>query len=270
MSIMTVQDWNGVSKQAVRSKGGIVAFLDYSDNVVGADCVWPPPELLQKLCRSDRVSAFLPDDQTALIQRLGYYTDLQSIHSEDAMQWSFFGPLIHGTEAARVSFSNWLAEALGLSFRNQKCTMALWRRVPHPDTLSNGGPELDLLLSGDSFVVLGESKWRSGEGRWQGMAGNKTQLQLREQFLESHGAKLFTGKNLVILYVVLDVSQEPVTHLPQASIPTFCRHWADLCGWPEHPRSSEIQRYYEWKRTNVVRSFGVPAPGRQIVVSPTR
>ena len=265
MSVTGIRDWNDTSVLAVRSRGGVTAFPDYRDNLVRQPgCVWPPAEILQKLCRSDHLSAFLPDDQAALTQRLGYYCDLQSAHSEDAIQWSYFGPLVYGEEIKRIAFSNWLAEKLEVPFRNRRCTIALWRRIPHPDTLGSGGPELDLLIVGDAFAIVAESKWRSGEGRWQGSAGNQTQLQLRQQFLAKCGSRILETRELMVLYVVLDSSQEVLSAV-QSPVPMFCLQWANLLEWEGHPRGAELQRYYEWKRNLVARPVGVPAPGRQIV-----
>jgi len=196
----------------------------------------------------------------------GYYTDLQSAHSEDAIQWSFFGPLVYAEAEVRVGFSNWLTEKLGLTKRNLHCTVALWRRIPHPDSLGSGGPELDLLIVGDKFAVVVESKWRSGEGRWQGSTGNQSQLQLRQHFLEKCGASLFDNRQLLVLYVILDSSQRPLSDV-ESEFPVMSLEWADLCEWDGHPSSDEFRRYYEWKRNLVARGVGVPAPGRQLIGS---
>jgi hypothetical protein len=272
---MMVQNWNGEPARAVRSRGGVTSFVDYRDNLIrDLDCSWPPPELLQKLCRSDRSSAFLAEDQAALTEELGYYSDLQSVHSEDAIQWSYFGPLAYGAADARVLLSNFLAELVNIPSRNTKCTVALWRRVPHPDTMGAGGPELDLLIVADSTVFIVESKWRSGEGRWQGMSGKQSQLQLRRQFIERCGPRLFGNRDCVLLYVVLDKTQQPLDNELSETVPSFSCEWAELCDWKGHPNSAEIRRYYEWKRSLVARGFGVPAPGRGLKditsISPSR
>jgi hypothetical protein len=268
MAAFVLEDWNGNPVRAARSRGGVTAFPEYRDNLIQvSSCVWPPSELVQKLCRSDRVSAFLPEDQAILSEKLGYYSDLQSVHSEDAMQWNYFGSLVYGKPSERVEFSNWIADLLGIPARNRECTMALWRRIPHPDTFGNGGPELDLMITGDALAIIVESKWRSGEGQWQGMAGNQSQLQLRRQFLANSGRRLLGPRHCVLLYVILDPSQQRSLSPEPTEIPTFCCQWADLCDWPGHPHSDEVRRHYEWKRNLISRPPGVPAPGRQIVLS---
>jgi len=268
MAALNLQDWNRRTVRAVRSKGGVTAFPKYRDNLIQvSSCVWPPSEVVQKLCRSERISAFFPEDQAILSESLGYYSDLQSVHSEDAMQWSYFGPLVYGKPSERVEFSNWMADLLGIRGRNRECAMALWRRIPHPDTFGNGGPELDLMITGDALAIIVESKWRSAEGQWQGMTGNQSQLQLRRQFIASTGRRLLDSRYCVLLYVTLDPSQEASSSGNLMEIPTFCCHWADLCDWPGHPHSDEVRRYYEWKRNLISRPPGVPAPGRQISVT---
>lgn len=161
--VVRLQDWHGREVDAVRSRGGVWAFPDFSDNVIKSQPAhWPPPELVQKLCQSHQLSAFLPEDQSLLTHKLGYYSDLQSINSEDAIQWSYFGPLVYGSTDQRVAFTNWLLDHLKLPWRTRSCCLQLWCRVPHPDNLTPGGPEMDLFLQGDSCVIFCESKWRSG------------------------------------------------------------------------------------------------------------
>jgi hypothetical protein len=237
------------------------AFPDFSDNVIrGGSGSWPPPEIVQKLCQSQQLSAFLPEDQSLLTHKLGYYTDLQSINSEDAIQWSYFGALVYGSADQRVTFANWLLETLNLPQRTTSCFMELWRRVPHPDNLTPGGPEIDLLVHGDSCVILCESKWRSGEGRWQGIAGKTTQLELRCQFLEKYGRRLYGDVGFAVLYIVLDESQRP-SPVSASSIPVHVIRWADLCAYTAHPRLEEVRDYYDWKRNLIARKWGASAPG---------
>lgn len=262
MAAIVLEDWNNRPVEMIRSKGGVFAFPDFSDNLIKIDqgC-WPPPEILQKLCKSEKLWAYPDEDQGVLIEKLGYYCDLQSVHSEDAMQWSYFGPLIYGSEDQRVKFACWLKAKLELGTQEPtRCSISLWRRLPHPDNGSPNGPELDLLICTDQFVMVVESKWRSGEARWQGIDGTSTQLQLRQRYLARFGRSLFGGMQLAVLYVILDESQRASGHstLPFAVVNLL---WRDLCGYREHPKSEEIKRYYDWKRNLIARRFGIPAPG---------
>ena len=94
----TIEHWDGVSALSVaESAGGVLATLDPLSNVIRAGVrPWPAPELIQKLYASERWRGRTDDDTRAVAATLGHYTDLQSLNSEDAVTWSFFGPMIHG------------------------------------------------------------------------------------------------------------------------------------------------------------------------------
>jgi len=131
VAIVQLQDWNGRNVDAFRSRGGVWAFPDFADNVIKCeDLHWPPPELVQQLSQSQQLWAFLPEDQPHLTHGLGYYTDLQSINSEDAIQWSYFGPLLYGLPDQRGAFANWLLEYLRLPWRTRSCSLAVAQGSP--------------------------------------------------------------------------------------------------------------------------------------------
>ena len=262
MAATSIPDWNGKSVNVIRSKGGVLALYDFTDNLIKVSpsgC--PPPEVLQKLYKSEKLWAFPEEDQSLVCEKLGYYCDLQSVHSEDAMQWSYFGPLIYGTEADRLQFGRWLRRVLNLGVPEpSNCYITMRRRLPHPDNGTPNGPEVDLLIAADTFVLVVESKWRSGEGRWQGMDGTATQVQLRQRYLSRFGKRLFGEAFLAVLYIVLDPSQSASGDL-ESKVPVLNARWTDLCDYGGHPRAEETRRYYDWKRHLVVRKFGIPAPG---------
>ena len=100
-----MRDWNGREIESARSRGGVLAVVDFSDNLIRPDGVtWPPPPVVQKLYESRQVRAFDGADVEAATRVLGAYSDLQSMHSEDAVTWSYFGPLAYGMASARVGF----------------------------------------------------------------------------------------------------------------------------------------------------------------------
>lgn len=73
--VMRLPDWHGREVDAVRSRGGVWAFPDFSDNVIrSVPGHWPPPELVQKLCQSKQLSAFLPEDQSLLTHKLNQHS----------------------------------------------------------------------------------------------------------------------------------------------------------------------------------------------------
>jgi len=70
----------------------------------------------------------------------------------------------------------------------------LWRRLPHPDTLVPGGPEIDFGIQTPRTLVLGEAKWRSPIGSAQGKHGDKDQIQLRVRILSKVRAGCLSGR----------------------------------------------------------------------------
>lgn len=262
MALQPFSDWNGREIPAVRTKAGVWALPRFADNLMrGGVQQWPAPELVQKLSLSDKVRYFSPDDQQLLTEHLGFYSDLQSLHSEDAIQWSYFGTLSYASAEDQVKFVNSLLRIIGADVENSCCSVAIWRRVPHPDSLNQNGPELDFLIVGDKCVIVGESKWRSAEGIWQGASGTATQFELRRAFLKRLGKPVFGAKFAIVLYVLLDDSQIPAGIVQSSDIRATSISWSTLARNVYHPFQEEFLRYYDWKRNWIARGYGVPAPG---------
>jgi len=99
-----MQDWNGNIVEFVRSKGGKVALLNPRDNLISTRISpWPPVEIVQKFYQSRQLRAFNEMEKEMLTTKLGYYTDLQSINSEDAITWSVFGTISKMSEKVRLA-----------------------------------------------------------------------------------------------------------------------------------------------------------------------
>jgi hypothetical protein len=160
----TIDNWRGEPIEIARSPSGVVLVRDYVDNLIRSPEVpWPPPALVSKLVADDRVAARWPPTLAdAMSRRLGHYTPLQSIHSEDAITWSFFGPLMHAAGSVRAAFMRWLLERLQLAADDTMAAIDLWRRIPHPEKPSAPGPELDALLRACSSNLIRPRPMRSG------------------------------------------------------------------------------------------------------------
>jgi hypothetical protein len=241
-----IEDWDAQPVEAVQSRGGVWALADLRHNLLlPDDYLWPPAAILQKLYQSRQLVAFPEAAHEPLARLLGYYCDLQSLHSEDAITWSFFGTLSSVEQTTELS--NWLLERLGLPWRNRRCRLELWRRIPHPDKPVSGGPELDFSLIGDQGVIFGEAKWLSREGQRQGVLRDKGQLQLRREFLERYAKRLFGVEHGVVLQVLLDPIAPSAMDGPPRSVESRAITWAALSEWPGHPLQEEFKRYYAWK-----------------------
>jgi hypothetical protein len=251
--VSEILDWRGRVVRAVRSRGGKTAVCDLDDNLlkpVGAH--WPTPEIVQKMYGSDRLDAFESDDQSVVTERLGYYCDLQSLNSEDAMTWSYFGPLIYANGDVQRHFADWLLGRVGIEERGSRsCQLWLWRTVPHPDKpQSTSGPEIDFGIVTDTAVVFGEAKWRSNVGKNQGVGRDKNQIQLRRECFEKFGRAIYPwAKNFVVMGVGLSATVCGPWDCTDSGVRRVgCNlSWSDLCQFSEHPMAEEISAYYQWK-----------------------
>ena len=129
----------------------------------------------------------------------------------------------------------------------------LWRRLPHPDTLVPGGPEIDFGIQTDEVFLLGEAKWRSPVGAAQGANRDKDQMTLRREFCEKYGRRLLPG---VRRFVVLAVSPKGgITPRADSEIDGATLHlreatWEAIADITSHPYAPEVQKYLEWKTKN--------------------
>jgi len=142
---MKIKDWNGKEIPLAVSKGGVRVVAHPFDNLIQTGCdPWPPSEIIQKLYESRQVRAFDGDQRAICESGLGYYCDLQSLNSEDAITWSVFGTV---ALSQKHLLEKWLGDLFHLldldDATTDKAEIFLWRRIPHPDTLVSGGPEID-------------------------------------------------------------------------------------------------------------------------------
>ena len=243
-----VEDWLGRPIDLAESKSGVLAFVDPFGGLLRGDLTpWPPASVVQKLYSTRDFSG---PDGTAVASSLGGYSDLQSVNSEDAITWSVFGPVAHSPPEVRKRFVAELFQAAEIQVTPGPATISLWRRIPHPETLGLGGPELDVMIQTPHAVVFVEAKWGSSVGTGQGRKGDKDQVQLRMEFFGKYGAGFFPG---VECFVVFGASwREPViTAQHHAELPASVQlrelTWETLCGMETHPLRGELLPYYNWK-----------------------
>jgi hypothetical protein len=249
MSAGVMKDWNGDEIQIARSKGGVIATVHPYENVIcPRDILWPPAEIVQKAYKSRQELAFEGLDGVAAKHGLGFYTDLQSIHSEDAITWSVFGT---AARAPQSKLKVWLADLMRLLdlpvVQTDDPEVFLWRRVPHPDTLVPGGPEIDVGISTVNALILVEAKWQSGVGAAQGKMRDKDQIQLRGEFAKKYGPRLFPNRSE---FAVVGVSlfADAFTDTTPEGIAFRSTTWERICSLASHPHGDELQRYFNWKK----------------------
>ena len=244
-----MQDWNHKEIAVAHSKGGVIVTAHPYDNLIRPDYVsWPPSEIIQKLYQSRHAEAFAGPDKQVSSSGLGYYCDLQSIHSEDAITWSVFGTVARGTIPV---ITDWLAEFFRLLDLRNALTNSpeifLWRRLPHPDTLVSGGPEIDAGILTENAVILVEAKWQSGIGSKQGKMKDKNQIQLRCEFLTKYGSRFFPNRNELAV-VGISLASEAFVNTTPSGITFRSATWEQVCGLDFHPQAEELGRYFRWKK----------------------
>jgi hypothetical protein len=183
---------------------------------------------------------------------LGYYCDLQSLHSEDAITWSVFGTVARAAKDQRKAWVFDFLRLIGLDgiVSPANAEISLWRRVPHPDEGHvPGGPEIDFSTLTENAVILGEAKWKSGVGKAQGKHIDKDQIQLRREFLEKYGHMLFPGC-LHRIVVGVSLVDGAFNQTMEGEVTFTTAVWADACRLQAHPLHEEVERYYEWKVRN--------------------
>jgi hypothetical protein len=248
-------NWRGNEVESAKSAGGVLALASAWENVIRPSGVpWPPPELIQKIYQSRQARAFHASDSTIATKSLGFYSDLQSLHSEDAITWSIFGPVAYATPETRVNFARALLELIDMP--SESISIAnfwLWRRLPHPDTLVSGGPEIDFGLQTDDVFLIGEAKWLSSLGIGQGVKRDKSQITLRREFCEKYGRRpLPTCRRFVVLGVSLEGGIVPTTETAVEGVTIYARDttWNKVADLDAHPLAAEVRAYVSWKKRN--------------------
>lgn len=244
-----MKNWNQQKVEILKSKGGVIALANPYDNLIITGVTpWPPSEITQKLYQSRQARAFSEEQKEILKKYNGYYSDLQSIHSEDAITWSVFGTVAHSQNNIQNKFVYDLLQRIGIQSKQVENTeIFLWRRIPHPDTLVSGGPEIDFGILTQDTLLLGEAKWKSSVGTAQGKNKDKDQIQLRVEFLQKYAPKFYPAvKQFVVLGVGLinDVTENYFDH----SVKCIGTTWSEICSLESHPNHSELLRYLSWKR----------------------
>ena len=251
LDIKKMKNWNQQEVEFAISRGGVIALANPYDNLITTGIEpWPPSEIVQKLYKSSHAKDFDDNQKEKLTEYLGYYSDLQSIHSEDAITWSVFGTVAHSSNEVRNKFTYDLLQNLGIHPEPIENTeIFLWRRIPHPENLNSCGPEIDFGIYTGDILLLGEAKWKSPVDSTQGKNKDKNQIQLRVEFLTKYGSILYPK---VRQFVVLGVSitNNITGNHTDNSVLCLSKNWDEICGFDSHPNHCELQRYLVWKRKN--------------------
>lgn len=252
-----VENWDGVVVPVRHSRGaaGVLTFERWQDNVLGSP-PWPDALLRQVRGYVANPRHFTEDDALALGRELGgRISKFQSINSEDAVTYSWFGTLARESIQTRRSVIQWLYDRAGIPATATTPIIDQWARVFHPNAPgSDRGPELDARIDdpGGALVYV-EAKWHAaiGTGRGKVAGVRDDQVVLRRDSLRADPALHGDVRELVVLgvspaapdlkrWVEHDPGDRPVT--------ITWLTWDDLAECSAHPLAAVFGRYLAWKR----------------------
>jgi hypothetical protein len=250
-----IENWNGDPVAFRRSRGGVLTFEHWEDNVLGSP-PWPESLLGQVHGYAARRSHFATDDAKALSAHLeGRISKFQSINSEDAVTYSWFGTLASAPVDARRAAIQWLYDQAGIPATAHAPVIDQWARVFHPNAPeSPRGPELDARIDDpDVALVYIEAKWDAKVGTGKGKVAEvpDDQIILRRDSLRNDPALKNDRRVLAILGVSEHKPDLASWHEHDGNArpaPVAWLTWNELAKCPEHPLADEFGRYLAWKR----------------------
>lgn len=250
-----IENWNGEPVAVRRSRGGVLTFERWEDNVLGTP-PWPDPLLGQVRGYVARRGHFADADAEALAEHLdGRISKFQSVNSEDAVTYSWFGTLAAAPADTRRAAVQWLYDRAGISAAANAPTIDQWARVFHPNAPgSTRGPELDARIDDPhAALVYVEAKWNAGLGTGKGRTTDvpDDQVVLRRDSLRGDPGLKRDERAFAVLGISghkpdLAKWHESESELREVSVAWLT--WDELAQCPEHPLADEFGRYIAWKR----------------------
>jgi hypothetical protein len=253
------QDGRDVPMRWSRGTRPVPYFERWQDNVLpppmGQD--WPPMLIRQVRAYTARRTWFSQEDAEALAAQLQRISKFQSINSEDAVTWSWFGTLSCAEPVDVRGPLQWLYDRLGLDVQaSNEAVISQWERVVHPNALgSRHGPELDARIDDRDVLIYVEAKWNADLGTGRGAAAGvrDDQIVLRRDSFRIDPTLIDDGREFVVLGVSNNVPDltaynEPPLGPKRRTVKIDWLTWSDMATCQAHPRCSEFQRYLSWKK----------------------
>lgn len=111
----------------------------------------------------------------------------------------------------------------------------------------SGGPEIDFGIYTETIVLLGEAKWFSSVDTAQGQHGDRDQIQLRIEFLNKFGRRIFTFvKEMIVVGIGLE--NNFINTGLNEKVQCVGITWDEVSKIWSHPLADEVKRYFEWKK----------------------
>lgn len=254
-------DWNEAPLAVRFSRGAsrVPYAEDWRRSVIGLAGGKPVPPWLERQVRGyvAHRSWFEEADAVALSAVLGRISKFQSLRSEDALTWSWFGTLATAAPAAQQAAIQWLCDMLELQVdASATAGVRQWERVLHPNAPTRNGPEIDAIVDDPiGALIYVEAKWRAELGTGRGASEKKrdNQIVLRRDSLRNNPALDADERPLVVLGLAQSEPDLSVYDEADASLrPVIIRWltWRALAACPTHPHAEEFGRHLAWKEAH--------------------
>lgn len=246
---MKLQDWNGRYVGAECSRCGITAVHDLADNLVGVDGGSLPAEITRRLRPATEPPRFDWIAMEKLSEKLGFYSDMQSLQCVDPLVWSVFGTAKASRGSDRSAWIEELLSRLGVSYKTpEPVEISIWKTLNRcgdgdSTTLENSAS----VITGNSAVFF-EASWIPGHEEVASETGLSERLRKKLSFLGDlcGGGTQRNGDQtlLVLLSLQGDPSIRPGRY---EGVELRRMSWQYLVSLGSHPSHDEINRYYDWK-----------------------
>lgn len=252
-------DWRDRRLVVRRSRGpSKVPYVeDWTRNVIGVERDENAPDFLRRQVRAyvARRSWFTEEDAAVLSAGLGRISKFQSLRSEDALTWSWFGTLSGARPEHRQAALQWLCDQLQLDVSvSNDVAVRQWMRVPHPNVPGRVGPEVDAVVDDpDGVLMYVEAKWDAilGTGRGATAKSRDDQVVLRRLALRAEasanpGERLRAVVGVSRLAHDLGIYEEHV--VPTFPVEVRWITWERLAQCQAHPLAEQFRKYVSWKK----------------------
>jgi hypothetical protein len=251
----TITSLDGRTIALRTSLGKKIPYVEnWEDNVLRTPGQTPWPASLLKQVRGYPAQKrwFAPEDAEALAVRLGRISKFQSLNSEDAVTWSWFGTLGCASPSTRSAVVQWLYDCLDLNLTaSPDVGVDQWMRVWHPNA-PNGrrGPELDARVDdpGGALIYV-EAKWNAklGFGKGATEKSRDDQVVLRRDSFRAD-PKLRAHRRPFVVLGISNQRPDLAVYGESSDVTVGWLTWADMAQCDAHPLAREFREYLDWKR----------------------
>ncbi|HOD20568.1 MAG TPA: hypothetical protein PLF04_08500 [Candidatus Fermentibacter daniensis] len=243
---MELIDWNGRTVAAERSRSGVTALLDVSDNLIAVPSGSGdlPNEVRNRIAMSDRDDGFDSDEMARLSAGLGFYSDMQSLRCVDPATWSVFGTVAASGARERAFWVQELLGRIGLSYNpSEPVEVSLWKTLGRVGDVE-GTLETDASVITRDAAVFFEASWFDPDN--SGASGGDVRAKLR--FLSSlSGGRMSKEEDRLVLVQLRLHGDSPLRPGKYDGVELRHMSWQYLVSLGSHPLYDEVNRYYDWK-----------------------